>query len=226
MSVWGQFGLQEGVSPIIELINYFHDYIIILLLGILSFVSYIFLYVTFNPYLDKYTNESHFLETVWTVVPIFILLFIAFPSLHLLYIIEEVSTPRVVVKVVGHQWYWEYQYSNSWFQIEFDSYITSFSTPEKVLFYNLEVDNRLVLPSSSNIIFLVSSADVLHSWTVPGLGIKVDAIPGRLNYLFTNSLLRGVYYGQCSEICGANHRFMPIVLEFISLPDFLSFANL
>lgn len=222
MSVWGQYGLQESSNTLIELINYFHDYITLCLLGILSFVTYMFIYVSFNPFQDSYTNESHFLETIWTVIPIFILLSIAFPSLHLLYLIEEISSPRVVVKVIAHQWYWEYQYSNSWFILEFDSYILHSS--QKVFYYNLEVDNRLVLPTQSDIMFLISSSDVLHSWTVPRLGIKVDAIPGRLNYLFTMTPLSGVYYGQCREICGANHRFIPIVLEFISIKDFLTFV--
>ena len=226
MSVWAQCNLQEGIRIVIELLNYFHDYIIILLLGILSFVSYMFIYVLWNPFLDKYIVDSHILESIWTMLPIIILFFIAFPSLHLLYLMEEVVSPRVVVKVVGHQWYWEYQYSNSWFSLEFDSYMLQTSRDSDFsLFYNLDVDNRLVLPTRSNIMFLVTSSDVLHSWTVPSLGIKVDAIPGRLNYLFTSTLYSGVYYGQCSEICGSNHRFMPIVLEFIRIKDFLRFRR-
>jgi len=180
------------------------------------------LYVTFNPYTDKYTIDSHFLETVWTVIPMFILLIIAFPSLYLLYLIEDISKPSLSVKVVGHQWYWEYQYSNSWFNYSFDSYIV-YDNIEMPLFYRLDVDNRLVLPTISAILFLVTSADVIHSWTVPTLGIKCDAIPGRLNYLTTSTLYSGVYYGQCREICGSNHRFMPIVVEFVPIDYYLSY---
>lgn len=218
---WGQLSLQEGITTIIELINYFHDYIIAILLLIITFVTYLFIIVISSSKVDKYTMDSHILETVWTVVPIVILLFIAFPSLYLLYLIEDISNPSVTVKVVGHQWYWEYQYSNSWLNYTFDSYIVhdKINSP---LFYSLDVDNRLVLPTLSNILFLVTSADVIHSWTVPTLGIKTDAIPGRLNYLSTSVPFSGVYYGQCSEICGSNHRFMPIVVEFIPAEHFLT----
>lgn len=181
----------------------------------------------FRPYVDKYTIDSHLLETIWTVVPIVILLFMAFPSLYLLYLMEEISKPSLTVKVVGHQWYWEYQYSNSWFNYSFDSYMV-YDNNSMPLFHTLDVDNRLVLPTMANILFLVTSADVLHSWTVPTLGIKADAIPGRLNYLSTKTAYSGVYYGQCREICGSNHRFMPIVLEFVPMHiyvDYLSQLN-
>lgn len=224
MSLWGQLNLQEGVRRIIELINYFHDYIITILFLILSFVTYIFIFVIFTPRLDKYTVDSHFLETVWTVIPIVILLFMAFPSLYLLYLIEDVSNPSLVVKVVGHQWYWEYQYSNSWLNQSFDSYIV-YEKSDSPLFHSLDVDNRLVLPTMSNILFLITSADVLHSWAVPSLGVKADAIPGRLNYITTSTPYSGVYYGQCSEICGSNHRFMPIVLEFIPMVHYLDYVT-
>lgn len=224
MSVWGQLNLQEGISTIIELINYFHDYIITILLLILTFVTYVFLFVILSPRLDKYTMDSHILETVWTVVPMVILLFMAFPSLYLLYLIEDVSSPSLIVKVVGHQWYWEYQYSNSWFNYSFDSYMV-YDKTDSPLFHSLDVDNRLVLPTMANILFLITSADVLHSWAIPTLGIKADAIPGRLNYLSTITSYSGVYYGQCREICGSNHSFMPIVLEFVPMRNYLDYVS-
>jgi cytochrome c oxidase subunit 2 len=224
MSSWGQLNFQEGVSVIIELLNYFHDFLIVVLILIMTFVTYMLVYVTFNPYIDKYTIDSHFLETVWTVIPMFILLIIAFPSLYLLYLIEDISKPSLTIKVVGHQWYWEYQYSNSWFNYTFDSYMV-YENSEMPLFYSLDVDNRLVLPTMSRILFLVTSADVIHSWTVPSLGIKVDAIPGRLNYLTSRTLYSGVYYGQCSEICGSNHRFIPIVVEFVPMSSYISYIS-
>lgn len=225
MPIWGQLSLQEGITTIMELLNYFHDYIMAMLLLIITFVTYLFCVIIASSKVDKYTIDSHFLETVWTVVPIVILLFIAFPSLYLLYLIEDISSPSVTVKVVGHQWYWEYQYSNSWLSHTFDSYIVHDKT-NSPLFYALDVDNRLVLPTMSNILFLVTSADVIHSWTVPRLGIKTDAIPGRLNYLSTNVPFSGIYYGQCSEICGSNHSFIPIVVEFIPTHSFLSYLDL
>ena len=224
MSTWGQLNLQEGLRTIIELLNYFHDYIIVILLLILTFVTYIFLFLISSDRLDKYSMDSHVLETVWTVIPMVILLFIAFPSLYLLYLIEEVSSPSLTVKVVGHQWYWEYQYSNSWFNHTFDSYIVH-ELEGIALFYSLDVDNRLVLPTMSNILFLITSADVLHSWTVPTLGFKVDACPGRLNYVTTITPYSGVYYGQCREICGSNHRFIPIVLEFVPMDSYLKYIT-
>ena len=222
--LWGQLNFQEGIRTTIEFLNYFHDYIIVILLLIITFVTYIFLYVSVSPHMDKYTIDSHVLETIWTVIPIVILLFIAFPSLGLLYLIEEVSKPSLTVKVVGHQWYWEYQYSNSWFNYSFDSYMVH-ELDSAPLYYTLDVDNRLVLPTMANILFLITSADVLHSWTVPTLGIKVDAMPGRLNYLTSKSMFSGVYYGQCSEICGSNHSFIPIVLEFVPIASYLSYIS-
>ncbi len=224
MSYWGQLGLQEGLTSVIEGLNYFHDYIISILLLILFTVTYLFLYVISSPRLDKVTVDSHVLETVWTVVPIVILLFMAFPSLYLLYLMEDVVSPSVSIKVIGHQWYWEYQYSTSWFNYSFDSYMIHDSSSFP-LYYCLDVDNRLVLPTYSNILFLVTSADVLHSWTVPTLGFKVDACPGRLNYISSIVSVSGVYYGQCREICGSNHRFIPIVLEFIPLSNYVSYLS-
>ncbi len=220
MPFWGQLNLQEGIGLSIELLNYFHDYIIVILILIFTFVTYLFIYVSLCPFSDKYTIDSHFLETLWTVTPMLILLFIAFPSLHLLYLIEEINKPSLRVKVLAHQWYWEYQYINSLSATSFDSYMVHRNSNQP-LFYTLDVDNRLVLPTKARIMFLVTSSDVLHSWTVPTLGIKVDAIPGRLNYLVSQSNYSGVYFGQCREICGSNHSFMPIVLEFVPIASFL-----
>jgi len=194
---------------------------IVILVLILTFVTYVFGAIISTSKVDKFTMDSHILETVWTVVPIVILLFMAFPSLYLLYLMEDISNPNVTVKVVGHQWYWEYQYSNSWANYSFDSYMIH-ENSSAPLFYGLDVDNRLILPTLSTILFLITSVDVIHSWTVPTLGIKTDAIPGRLNYLSTVVPFRGVYYGQCSEICGSNHRFIPIVVEMVPSSVFIS----
>lgn len=175
--------------------------------------------------LDKYIVESHFLELIWTVVPIVILLFIAFPSLYLLYLTEDSTSSGVRVKVVGHQWYWEYQYDSSRNRKAFDSYMSS-SVADKGTFRNLDVDNRLALPTYLPSLLLVTSADVLHSWTVPILGVKADAIPGRLNYITVTPSQSGVFYGQCRELCGSNHSFMPIVVESLDSVGFISFVLL
>lgn len=191
-------------------------------LFIIVLVIYLFITILVKNKTDRFFLESHILETIWTILPILILLIIAFPSLYLLYLIEEVYSPSLSVKVVGHQWYWEYQVLSIANSTRFDSYIVYGSNKLIALFYNLDVDNRLVLPTMSNILFLITSVDVLHSWTVPRLGIKIDACPGRLNYLTCSTPAVGVYYGQCSEICGSNHSFMPIVVEFVPLKNFLN----
>jgi cytochrome c oxidase subunit 2 len=196
----------------------------VILMFILVYVRYIFIFILSRSLLDKFIFDSHSLEFTWTVLPILILLLMAFPSLYLLYLIEEFSSPLLTVKVVGHQWYWEYQFSNSWISHVFDSYIV-YSNSSSPLFHALDVDNRLVLPVLSSILFLITSADVPHSWTVPCLGIKADACPGRLNYLRTISSYSGVYYGQCREICGSNHRLMPIVVEFIPMDSYLEYLS-
>jgi len=169
----------------------FHDYMIFFLIWILIFTSYVFYIVSTNYWLDLVTMDSHGLEFVWTVIPMVILIFIAFPSLYLLYLAEEISFPTLRVQVVGHQWYWDYQYLVYSKRVEFNSYMGGSSS---VSYHNLDVDNRLVLPVGSRILFIVGSRDVLHSWTVPSFGIKVDAVPGRLNYLNTLILNTGVFF--------------------------------
>jgi cytochrome c oxidase subunit 2 len=141
-----------------------------------------------------------------------VLLFIAFPSLRILYLLDEINNPSISIKTIGHQWYWSYEYSD-FNRIEFDSYIIPRNEIKIDGFRLLDVDNRVVLPINNQIRVLVTATDVLHSWTVPSLGVKIDANPGRLNQ--TNFYINrpGLYFGQCSEICGANHRFMPIVIE-------------
>lgn len=159
---------------------------------------------------------------VWTVVPIVILIFLALPSLRLLYLLDEVKTPDLTVKVVGSQWYWRYEYSD-FPGLEFDSYIVRGGEPH--LPRLLEVDNRLTLPQGLQLRFVITATDVIHSWTVPTLGVKADAVPGRLNQIRAKLALSGLFYGQCSEICGANHRFIPIVVERVSPEHFARFAS-
>jgi cytochrome c oxidase subunit 2 len=144
--------------------------------------------------------------------------------LRLLYLIDETTEPRITLKTVGHQWYWSYEYSD-FSEIEFDSYMVPTNSLESSDFRLLEVDNRVVLPYLTQIRVLVTAADVLHSWTIPSLGIKADAVPGRLNQLNVFFNRPGIFYGQCSEICGANHSFMPIRVESVSPMDFLSWVK-
>ena len=152
------------------------------------------------------------------------ILFIAFPSLRLLYLLDEISEPSITLKTIGHQWYWSYEYSD-FMDIEFDSYIIPSNELNLDSFRLLDVDNRIIIPINSQIRILITAADVIHSWTVPALGVKVDGTPGRLNQ--TNFIINrpGLFYGQCSEICGANHRFIPIVIESVPVKIFLNWIK-
>jgi cytochrome c oxidase subunit 2 len=178
-------------------------------------VRYNIISTIFNTNIDQHILESQGLELFWTIVPRFVLIFIGLPSIRLLYLLDEVYKPSLTIKTIGHQWYWSYEYSD-FLNIEFDSFITPTKGLENEIFRLLDVDNRTPIPLKSQIRILITAADVLHSWTVPSLGVKVDATPGRLNQINFFSTRPGIYFGQCSEICGANHRFMPIVIE--SLP--------
>jgi len=211
VSAWGQLAFQDARNTIIECIVYFHDYLIIILLIILTFVVYFILYIIRHKNLDKVTIESHRLELIWTVIPIVILVRIAYPSLIMLYFIESSENSNIEqhYKVIGHQWYWEYEVVAMQNRLRVDSYDRAIRTAPK-FFYTLETTQRLNLPINQMILFYITRVDVLHAFTVPVLGVKVDAIPGRVNTLNFTVNTPGVYYGQCREICGANHRFIPI----------------
>lgn len=225
MSTWAQFGLQDAFSPVIEEFMYFHDFTNMILLFILSFVGLILISILFNTIVHKSLLEGQILECIWTLIPALILIQIALPSLVLLYTLEEYRRDKgISLKATGHQWYWTYEYpevsplSESGLS-RFDSYMVPSRQLEQGDFRLLETDNRVNLPSQIPIRVLVTSADVLHSWAIPRLGLKVDAVPGRLNQLRVEINSVGVFYGQCSEICGANHRFMPIAIQFLKIND-------
>ena len=165
------------------------------------------------------TIDAQEVETVWTILPAIILILIALPSLWILYMMDKINNPSLTVKTIGHQWYWSYEYTD-YEDLSFNSYIIPTSELKPGELRLLEVDNRVVLPIEITIRVLVSSEDVLHSWAVPSLGLKTDAIPGRLNQTTLMSTRPGLYYRQCSEICGSNHSFMPIVLELVPLKYF------
>ena len=225
MSTWSQFGLQDAFSPVIEEFIYFHDFTNMILLFILRFVGFILTSILFNKIIHKSLLEGQILECIWTLIPALILIQIALPSLVLLYTLEEYRRDKgVSLKATGHQWYWRYEYPEISSLSEngpsrFDSYITPENELIKGDFRLLETDNRVNLPSQIPIRILVTRADVLHSWAMPRLGLKVDAVPGRLNQLSIEINAVGVFYGQCSEICGANHRFIPIAIQFLRIDD-------
>jgi len=220
MATWAQFGFQNRASPLIEQLIFFHDHALLILILITTLVGYFMLSLIVNSYINRFLLDGQIIEIIWTVLPAVILVILALPSLRLLYLIDETTEPRLTLKTVGHQWYWSYEYSD-FNNIEFDSYIIPSNSLNEGDFRLLEVDNRVILPFITHIRFLVRAADVIHSWTVPALGVKADAIPGRLNQL--NILINrpGIFYGQCSEICGANHSFIPIRVEAIKPSDFL-----
>lgn len=199
---------------------YFHDFALVVLVFILRLVGYIMGARLLGRALNTGLLEGQTLEGLWTAIPALVLVQIAIPSLLLLYSLDDGAHSHLTIKAVGHQWYWSYEYSDLGLRegrLEFDSYIL----PKGERVRLLDVDNRAVLPWGRRARVLVGRTDVLHSWTVPRLGVKVDACPGRLNQLKVASHRPGVYFGQCSEICGANHSFMPIVVEIVSASDFI-----
>lgn len=212
-----------------EEIIFLHDFITIILVFIIRFVGYCLLYAIFNKLIAKNLIERQVIECVWTIIPALILIQIAIPSLLLLYMLDESIDSRLTIKIIGHQWYWRYEYSDFWSfpicsSIEYDSYIIPSNELEDSIFRLLDVDNRIVIPFNTRIRLLISSADVIHAWTVPVFGVKRDAVPGRINIARVVAQRPGVYYGQCSEICGANHRFIPIVVESINSKSFLNWV--
>nr|ANN13238.1 cytochrome c oxidase subunit 2 [Astacus leptodactylus]ANN13251.1 cytochrome c oxidase subunit 2 [Astacus leptodactylus] len=224
MASWGYLGFQDSASPLMEQLIFFHDHTMVVLILIVTFVGYIMFYLALNFFINRVLLESQEIEIIWTILPAIILIFIAFPSLRLLYLLDEVNNPGITLKTVGHQWYWSYEYSD-FMQLEFDSYMIASSDLSLSGFRLLDVDNRVVLPMNSQVRMLVSAADVIHSWTVPSLGMKADAIPGRLNQISFLISRPGLFFGQCSEICGANHSFMPIVVESVSINSFLNWVS-
>lgn len=218
MTTWRRFYFQSPSSFIIELVSLIHDYVSIFLMSIVILVlfniTFTFSFKNFN----LLFFEHHQLERIWTLIPFFLLIFIVIPSLASLYILDRCLFCGVTIRIIGHQWYWSYFYKDL-IECFFDSYIEA--SPERGARL-LDVDNRLVTPTFLPIRFLVSSSDVIHCWTIPSFGVKMDAIPGRINQFCFSSKRRGVFFGQCSEICGANHSFMPIVLESVNFNKFIS----
>lgn len=224
MATWSALRFQDRASPLIEQLIFFHDHAILVLIIITVLVGYIIGSLFFNSFTNRFLLEGQTIEVIWTIVPAIILIFIALPSLRLLYLLDEVNTPRLTIKAIGHQWYWSYEYSDLG-AIEFDSYILPSNELADNGFRLLDVDNRVVVPMNTQIRVLVSATDVIHSWTVPALGVKADGIPGRLNQIRFNVTRPGLFYGQCSEICGANHRFIPIVIERTTPTSFLNWTS-
>jgi len=223
LNSWSNFNLQDANSPIIENLIFFHDHAIIIINIITTIILYIICNLIINKFNNKFILQNQLIETIWTILPIIILIFLAIPSLKILYLTDEIIKPSITIKSIAHQWYWSYEYSD-FKNIEFDSFIINYYNIK--YFRLLDVDNRLILPFNNYIRLLTTSNDVIHSWTIPSLGIKIDSIPGRINQtsIFLNR--PGIYFGQCSEICGINHRFIPIVIERTSKYNFFFWINI
>ena len=231
---WGVY-FQDSASPQMEGLVELHDNILFYLVIILFAVGWILVSIarTYSnlesPVSHKNVSHGTLIELIWTITPALILMFIAFPSFKLLYLMDEVSDPSMAVLAEGHQWYWSYQYpdflnSDDEF-IEFDSYLIPESDLEDGALRMLEVDNRVIIPELTHVRFIVTGADVIHSFACPALGIKCDAYPGRLNQVSVLINRQGTFYGQCSEICGILHSSMPIVIESVSIEKFVTWLQ-
>jgi cytochrome c oxidase subunit 2 len=226
-----QVSFQDPASPIMEGIIDLHHDIFFFIVFILLFVMWMLFrtvfhfYYTRSPVAKKIIHGTT-IEVAWTITPSFILMAIAIPSFALLYTMDEAIYPAITVKVIGHQWYWSYEYSDYTTSdedsINFDSYMIPEEDLELGELRLLEVDNRVVLPINTQVRMIITSADVLHSWACPSLGVKCDAVPGRLNQISMYINRQGIFYGQCSELCGANHGFMPIAVEGVSLQNYIT----
>nr|WNH21208.1 cytochrome c oxidase subunit II [Echidna unicolor] len=214
-----QLGFQDAASPVMEELLHFHDHALMIVFLISTLVLYIIVAMVTTTLTDVYILDSQEIEIVWTVLPAIILILIALPSLRILYLMDEINDPHLTIKAIGHQWYWSYEYTD-YEDLGFDSYMVPTQDLTPGQFRLLETDHRMVVPMESPVRVLVTAEDVLHSWAVPALGVKMDAVPGRLNQTAFIATRPGVYYGQCSEICGANHSFMPIVVEAVPLQHF------
>ena len=216
MIFWGIYSLQDALRVTIEQIVYFHDYLIMVILIIMFVVAYFLGFVLWTKTFSSRIVADHLVESIWTILPIVVLIFLVYPSIYLLYLIDERRVEFLcTLKVIGHQWYWSYKIDGL-FNLDIDSYIRSDSVVRLI-----DVDNRVVVPAQEHIRALITSADVLHSWALPSIGLKIDAVPGRLNQFVFIVILNSVIHGQCREICGVNHSFIPIVIESVRLKDLL-----
>nr|QBG38552.1 cytochrome c oxidase subunit II [Acropyga arnoldi] len=224
MNTW-LISLQNSNSPSYDMMIFFHDFTMMILIFIMLLIFFMMLSLNYNKFINRFLLQGHMIELIWTIMPMFILIFIAIPSIKILYITDETMNNKLTIKTLGHQWYWSYEYSD-FLNMEFNS----FMIPTNELKYNefrlLDVDNRCIIPFSYPIRILTTSMDVIHSWTVPSLGIKMDSTPGRLNQSMLMMNRPGLHYGQCSEICGMNHSFMPIVIESTNFYNFKNWMKL
>jgi len=218
-----QLGFQIPATPTMERIESLHNILLIIITGIAALVFGLIGYIVCRYRASKNkspSTRSHnpVLEIIWTTVPVLILVFIAFPSFKLMFYLDKVPEPEVTIKISGGMWYWNYEYPE--YGIEFDSRIVKEQDLSDGQFRLLTVDNQLVVPVNTNVRLLFTSSDVIHSWGVPAFGVKKDCVPGRLNEAWINVTREGTFYGQCYELCGMDHGFMPITVHAVPKQEF------
>lgn len=219
-----QMNFQDAATPVAESLRSLHDGLLIVITVITLFVTGLLVYVMIrfresrNPVPSK-TAHNTTIEVLWTVLPVLILVGIAIPSFRLLYLQDRVENPEMTIKAIGRQWYWSYEYPDNG-NFTFDSYMVKDADLKPGQMRLLEVDNAVVVPVDTNVRLYTTASDVLHAWTIPAFGIKIDAVTGRLNESWFRVTKPGTYYGQCSELCGVGHAFMPITVKAVSKEEF------
>jgi len=227
-SPW-QVGLQQSASPVMDNIIWFHDFLLYIITGIAGFVLVLLVVVMVrfnartNP-IPSRTTHNTLIEIAWTLIPIVILMFIAVPSFKLLFFQLNVPPADLTVKATGKQWYWSYSYPDNG-QFEFDSLMLKEGERKEGQPRLLAVDNEMVVPVNKTVRVITTGSDVIHSFAVPSFGIKIDAVPGRINETWFTATREGVYYGQCSELCGKDHAFMPIAVRAVSEQAFSAWVE-
>ena len=224
-----QLGMQEPGSIVKDYLQHFHNMLLWIITIITVFVLGLLIYTVIrfrasaSPTPTR-TSHNTLLEIAWTAIPVLILVVIAIPSFKLLYLGDRTPNPEMTLKVTGHQWYWSYEYPDQG-DFKFDSYMVAESDIKPGMRRLLEVDNKVVVPVGTNVRLLIAGSDVIHSFFIPSLGVQIYAMPGRLNEAWVNVDRPGVYYGQCNQICGVNHAYMPIAVEALSKADFAKWVE-
>nr|QOL00636.1 cytochrome c oxidase subunit II [Kingdonella pienbaensis] len=224
MATWSNLSLQDGASPLMEKLSFFHNHTMVLLFLMTVIVGYVLSYILIISYTSRNMLLGHLIETIWTEHPAITLIFIALTSLQLLYLLGDSVDGMITIKTIGHQWYWSYEYSE-FVDVELDTYMTPENDLEIKWFRLIDLDNRTMLPMNTEVRVLTSASDVLHSWAVPALGIKIDATQGRMNQGTFTMNCPGLFFGQCSEIRGGNPSFVRIVIESTSVNMFMKWLS-
>lgn len=220
MPIWINLYTQDSLSPVIEHLKFFHDHSIVVVISLRFMFFVLMIFSVANKKFNHFYLESQLMEFFWTFAPSLMLIFLAIPSIKMLYLLEEQIKPLIAVKITGYQWFWGYEYFNSSQKSSLNSFEANILKTNKT-FKLLETSNNLVLPFGVPIRLLVTSKDVIHSWAIPSICTKIDAIPGRINQATIIINRPGILVGQCSEICGSGHRFIPIYIEAVSYKNLI-----